>query len=588
MLHFCNIQNRRHPDSSLLPRSSPGKSFRNRPTGYQTMTFAKVTRRRTLFVAALFLSCFSLISFTIADSTRRRFQLVAPLPSEGRSIVRTGIELEHAGQWYEAIELYEKALKQQPDNKHLQYGLRRSKIHFSIERRYSDASFETSMLRMSRSKALSLFDEVLQQIRINYVDRLNSTSIVAHGSESLYVALANKKFVQRNLQNVSRERIEEMRGVLRKHYWNKPIANRQAARQTISDVCDDCQSILGLRSGPVVMEYVFGGCNALDDYSSYLTPNRWKDLKGNIDGEFVGFGIEMKAEQGKGLLLVNVLPDSPAEEGGMLPGEYIVGIGETDCRNLTTDEGAKLLRGSRGSRVRLRLQNVLGDIRERYFVRRDVQVKSIPTARMIDTQNGVAYIRMTGFQRSTVRELDEALARLQRLGMQSLIWDLRGNPGGLLTASAEVLDRFISDGVLVSTKGRMNDQNWTYSAHRTGTYSVPLVLLVDGDSASASEIVAGAIRDHNRGLIVGRKTFGKWSVQTIMNVSHSTALRLTTAKFYSPRGRNLSKIGLSPDIVVEKANRNVTYFRGPKYIDLDSDPDLKKALEVVQSQLSSR
>ncbi|MCH7989462.1 MAG: S41 family peptidase, partial [Planctomycetes bacterium] len=326
----------------------------------------------------------------------------------------------------------------------------------------------------------------------------------------------------------------------------------------------------------------------LDDYSSYLTPNRWKDLKSNIDGEFVGLGIEMKAEPGKGMLLVNVLPDSPAEEGGMLPGEYIVGIGEIDCRNLTTDEGAKLLRGVTGSRVRLRLQSALGAVRERYFVRREVQVLSIPVARMIDTQHGVAYIRMTGFQRSTVRELDEALSRLQRQGMQSLIWDLRGNPGGLFTTSAEVLDRFISDGILVSTKGRTNDENWTYSAHRTGTYSVPLVLLVDGDSASASEIVAGAIRDHNRGIIVGRKTFGKWSVQRLIIVGPATALRLTTAKFYSPRGRNLSKIGLSPDIIVEKPNTNVTYFRAPKNVDIDRDPDLKKALEVLQSQLSRR
>jgi carboxyl-terminal processing protease len=587
VLHFCNITGvvpTHYSYHDLLP----GSRFATEPQDTKTMTFANVTRRRTLFVAALFLSCFSLISFTIADSARQRFQAVAPPPSQARALVRPGIELERAGQWYEAIEHYEKALKQQADNKNLQYGLRRSKIQFSIERRYSDASFEASMLRMSRNEALSLFDEVLQQIRLNYVDRLNATSIVAHGSESLYVALSNKKFVQQNLPNVPKNRIEQMRGVLYQHFWNKPIANRREARRAVSDVCDHCQSILGLPSGPVVMEYVFGGCNALDDYSSYLTPNRWKDLKGNIDGEFVGLGIEMKAEQGKGLLLVNVLPDSPADEGGMLPGEYIVGVDETDCRILTTDEGAKLLRGSPGSRVRLRLRDALGDLRERNFVRREVHVKSIPVARIIDTQNGVAYIRMTGFQRSTVRELDKTLERLQRQGMQSLIWDLRGNPGGLLTTSAEVLDRFISDGVLVSTRGRINDQNWTYSAHRPGTFTVPLVLLVDGDSASASEIVAGAIRDHHRGLIVGRKTFGKWSVQTIMNVSHSTALRLTTAKFYSPRGRNLSKIGLSPDIVVEKTNRNITYFRSPKNVDVARDPDLKKALEVLQSQLSRR
>jgi len=369
-----------------------------------------------------------------------------------------------------------------------------------------------------------------------------------------------------------------MRSVLRDRFWNKPVSTREEARQTVSDICDHCHSLLGMRGAPVVMEYIFGGCNVLDDYSSFLTPNRWNDLKGNIDGEFVGLGIEMKAEMGKGLLLVNVLPDSPAEEGGLLPGDHIVGIGESNCRTMTTDEAAKLLRGVSGSRVRLTIQDPLDEIRGGTFVRRAVQVKSIPVAQMVDQQNGVAYIQMSSFQRSTVRELDEALSRLQRQGMRSLIWDLRGNPGGLLMASAEVLDRFISDGLLVSTRGRTREQNWKYSANRPGTYSVPLVLLVDGDSASASEIVAGAIRDHNRGVIVGRKTFGKWSVQTILNISHSTALRLTTAKFYSPHGRNLSNIGLYPDVVVEKSNENISYFRAPRNVDVDGDPDVKKGM----------
>jgi len=552
------------------------------------MNCAKVSRRSALFGFALLIFCLSVISQTVADRAWPTAGIAVSRSTDDRALVRSGIEFEKEGQWYEAIEHYEQALKDHPDNKKLKYGLRRSKIHFSIERRYADTSFETAMLRMSRDMALVLFDEVLQQIRYNYVDPLHPTSIVSHGTESLYLALVNEKFVRKNLPNVSTDRIEQMRSVLRDRFWNKPVSTREQARQTVSDICDQCYFLLGMRGAPVVMEYVFGGCNVLDDYSSFLTPNRWNDLKGNIDGEFVGLGIEMKAEMGKGLLLVNVLPDSPADEGGLLPGDHIVSIGESNCRRMTTDEAAKLLRGVSGSRVQLTIQDPLGEIRGGTFVRRAVQVKSIPVAQMIDQQYGVAYIQMTSFQRSTVRELDEALSSLQRQGMRSLIWDLRGNPGGLLMASAEVLDRFISDGLLVSTRGRTREQNWKYSANRPGTYSFPLVLLVDGDSASASEIVAGAIRDHNRGVIVGRNTFGKWSVQTILNISHSTALRLTTAKFYSPHGRNLSKIGLRPDVVVERSNEHSSYFRAPRNVDVDGDPDVKKGLEILQRQLSRR
>jgi carboxyl-terminal processing protease len=226
--------------------------------------------------------------------------------------------------------------------------------------------------------------------------------------------------------------------------------------------------------------------------------------------------------------------------------------------------------------------------REGLFTRREVQIKSIPLARIVDREQGIAYIQMTGFQSSTARELDEALARLQAQGMRALIWDLRGNPGGLLPTAVEVLDRFIEDGVLVSTRGRTADQNFQYFAHRAGTWKLPLVLLVDGDSASASEIVAGAIRDHHRGTIVGRQTFGKWSVQSIVQMQGSAGLRLTTAKFYAPRGETLGKIGVAPDRVVELAEPRETYYRGPEDLSPDRDPDLREGLEVLRRQIAQR
>jgi carboxyl-terminal processing protease len=185
-----------------------------------------------------------------------------------------------------------------------------------------------------------------------------------------------------------------------------------------------------------------------------------------------------------------------------------------------------------------------------------------------------------------VQELDAAVSSLRHQGMRALVWDLRGNPGGLLTTAVEVLDRFIHDGVLVSTRGRTSDQNLVYSAHRTGTLTMPLVLLIDGDSASASEIVAGAVKDHRRGTIVGRKSYGKWSVQSILPIHGNCGLRLTTAKFYSPQGHTLGKIGVQPDIEVAEQERVRGHNRGPA--DLDGDADVRKALEVLQRQMARK
>jgi carboxyl-terminal processing protease len=510
-------------------------------------------------------------------------------PENESVAVQSGIDLERKRRWPEAIELYEKSLESWPDNPQLQYGLRRAKVHFAVERRYADRSFNDLLATASQTDALSYLDDVLLKVRKYYVESISYTSLIAHGTESFYLALNNEKFLQKNLPTASPESLSHVRRTLRDQYWNKPVNSPQHARQTVLEVCHIAERELRLTSTPVVMEYVFGACNALDEYSSYLTPNRSDDLYNNIEGEFVGIGIEMKAEAGKGMLLMNVLPESPAEEGGARIGDWIVRIDGVDCRDMSTEEAANLLQGAAYSRVRLTLLDPeTRRERETTLTRREVKVKSVPVAKIIDEANGIGYIRMTGFQKNTVEELDAALLQLQRQGMQALIWDLRGNPGGLLPAAVEVLDRFLDDGVIVSTKGRTPDQDWTYSAQRPGTWRIPLVLLVDGDSASASEIVAGAIRDHRRGAIVGRKTYGKWSVQSLIQCRERSVLRLTTAKFYSPNGHNYSKVGVEPDVPVPLEADAVTVQRSRRVGDLQSDIDIKTGISVLRKQLARR
>ena len=530
--------------------------------------------------------CFLVLFFNL-QGTVRAFDdnRVESISSSGssRQALRAGVEMELSREWLKAINHYEECLKAFPDSRDLEHGLRRSKIHFGIVRRYADASFEKKLLQKSTSDALILFRDVLNRVRENYVDSLSSTSFVSHGTESFYLALANDRFRAAHLKNVEWNDIQDVRRILREKYWNKPISYQGGADEIVREVMEIASQRLNIPRVAVVMEYLFGGCNALDDYSNFLTPNRLDDLYGNIDGEFVGIGIEIKAEKGQGLLLVNVLSESPAERGGAQIGDFIVAIDGINSHSMTTDEAARLLRGPSGTMVRLGLKTPETErVRHKAFVRRSVQVKSIPVAKIVDQESGIAYLKLATFQKSSARELDDALVKLRDQGMRKLIWDVRGNPGGLLTAAVEVLDRFIAEGALVSTRGRTQDQNWRYSASRPGTWDVPLVLLTDGESASASEIVAGAVRDHGRGVIVGRQTYGKWSVQSIFPVRQKTGLRLTTAKFYSPNDHTLGKIGVAPDIKVAKPKGRTTFYRGRPGQDVADDADIRKAVEVLK------
>ncbi|QDT34271.1 S41 family peptidase [Thalassoglobus polymorphus] len=497
-----------------------------------------------------------------------------------QTALQDGMSLEQDRNWREAIRVYRAALKKWKDDEALKLGLRRSQFHYSIDRRYLDDSFKMSLKPMSLDAALSLYDDVIVNLQGYYVEPISVSTIVAHGTESLWLALGNEKFVEENLRGVSPEQVERLRRKLYEGYWNKRVPHRFSAQEVVTEVCELCKSEVGLDCGPVIMEYVFGACNCLDDYSSVLTPTKDKDLTGNIEGKFVGIGIVMEADLGAGMNLGQVLPDSPAFEAGLKRGDVITAVDGQDCRYMSTEEAASLLSGTAGSQVQLKIQRENAAPFSVRCVRREVKIKSVAVAKIIDSQNGIGYIQMTGFQQNTTQEMDDALRKLSAQGMKMLIWDLRENPGGLLNIAVEVADRFISEGVIVSTRGRAANQSSAFRAHAPGTWDMPLLLLIDENSASASEIIAGTIRDHHRGKIVGRTSFGKWSVQTIFRARFGTSIRLTTAKFYSPNGDTWGKVGLKPDIHVETGPTD----RPLGDVDLVNDPDLQAALQFFTSQ----
>jgi carboxyl-terminal processing protease len=343
---------------------------------------------------------------------------------------------------------------------------------------------------------------------------------------------------------------------------------------------------LGLRESAALLEYVCGATCSLDQYSCFLTRGQLEDVFSQIEGNFVGLGIELQA-QDHALAIVGVIPGGPAAEAGVRVGDRIVEVDGLSVRQVTTDEAADLLKGPEGTAVRLTLLDQQNQRRQLRLVRRLVEVPSIEKATLVDASEGIGYMKLASFQKTTSRDFDEALWQLQREGLQVLIVDLRGNPGGLLTAAVEVADKFISAGSIVSTRGRNSHENFDYRAHAVGTWRVPLIVLIDGDTASASEIFAGAIRDSHRGTVIGQRSYGKGSVQGIFSLNASRAgVRLTTAKFYSPDGQPISNHGVQPDLVVRTANKPAGQS-GERPADT-ADNVLEAAIEHARRQVAGQ
>jgi carboxyl-terminal processing protease len=331
---------------------------------------------------------------------------------------------------------------------------------------------------------------------------------------------------------------------------NFPVNTKQDAYVVASSLARQLEGRLGLRSSATIYEFIFGSMIALDPYSCFMTESQFMETMSQIEGNFVGLGVELKTHPQK-LEIVSVIPDGPAGNAGLQAGDLIVSVDGQLTEKIGSEPAADLLRGADGSSVALTIQRGQ-NVYPLAIVRRHVDIPSINEARMVDS--GIGYIRICSFQKTTPRDFDGAMARLNQAGLRSVIVDVRGNPGGLLSAAVEIADRFVQTGVIVSTRGRNPLEDFVHRAVPNGTWTIPLVVLVDENSASASEIFAAAIADHKRGQIVGTRSYGKGSVQGIFPLTVSGGgVRLTTAKFYGPAGEAIQNNGVQPDVEVRSA-----------------------------------
>jgi carboxyl-terminal processing protease len=337
----------------------------------------------------------------------------------------------------------------------------------------------------------------------------------------------------------------------------------------------------------LIYSAIKGTLRGLDPHSSFLDPDSYREMQVETTGSFGGLGIEITLKDDI-LTVVAPIEGTPAYRAGLNTGDRIIKIDGLSTKDMQLADAVKRMRGKPGTKVTISV------VREGWtephdfdIVREQIRVQSVRSHELGD---GIAYIKLRQFQEQSPHDIEAVLEKFAKNGaMKALILDLRNNPGGLLTAAVEISEKFVEDGKLVVyTEGRVRNQNMRFTAHaKKGFAQMPMVVLVNQGSASASEIVAGALQDYGRAVLVGTQTFGKGSVQTIIPLSDGSGLRLTTAKYFTPKGRSIHGKGITPDIIVEIPKEPAPKERplpsADPLEDLKKDIQLQRAVDVIKA-----
>ena len=320
-----------------------------------------------------------------------------------------------------------------------------------------------------------------------------------------------------------------------------------------------------------------GVLQSLDPYSAYMSPELFKEMQTDTRGEFGGLGIEIGMESGV-VKVISPIDDTPAAKAGIKAGDYIVKIGDNQVQGKSLMEAVKLMRGPVGTSIELtvRRKNVKKPL-EFKIVREIIEIKSVNSEILGDSKN-LGYIRLKSFNENSDKQFLDIVKKFEKNSkIEGYILDLRNNPGGLLTQAINITDFFLDDGEIVSTKGRQASETRKFFAKKGDeTKGKPIIVLINNGSASASEIFAGALKDHKRAIILGENSYGKGSVQSIIPLRNGGGMRLTISKYYLPSGNSISEVGVTPDIVVEETSDN---FK----INSENDNQLNYALKLFNS-----
>lgn len=566
-----------HMDGSLMEMQT--RMSRPLSPKYCRTTSQQATKN---LVTILLTSCI-VATIALTPHSHLSAQQAYAASADAQQVIDEGLALERELRWGDALSLYQKAIREFPKSAQLQQRRAIARIHFDMDRRYSDTSFVRTIRETDGNTALNVYAEVLLKIQSYYVDEPDWAELASYGLTSVEVGMMSPEFRRINLPDVDTKQVRSAILKVRKQLEATTVDSRHDAYLVAATAAQSLKQNLGLSTQGTVYEFVCGAISALDPYSAFMSSNQYSETMSQIEGNFVGLGVELRTHANH-LEIVSVIPGGSASKGGIVAGDKITSVDRQSVAEIGSERAADLMRGVEGSFVQLVLDRGQGP-QAVDLERRRVEIPSVDHVDIVDANGGVGYIRLTNFQKTTARDFDAAMWKLHRQGMRSLIVDVRGNPGGLLSASVEVADRFVGNGVIVSTKGRNPMEDYTHRANVSSTWRVPLVVLVDENSASASEIFAAAIRDHHRGTIVGHRSYGKGSVQGIfpLNVSGG-GVRLTTARFYSPTGKAISEVGVNADVLVH----HTAHSGAEQLTDKDNDAGMRIGIKTARVAAEKR
>lgn len=442
-----------------------------------------------------------------------------------------------------------------------------------ITRRYQNQSF-LGLLNLSPQQSIALYSEVTQMIDSRHLEPSPVQTRVQKGMTNLIYALDNPAFVQANQLQLQAVNVQAYRQALQQA-MQSPVQSEQDAINLLNWTMQMSQQQIGLRPAATALEFVYGAVESLDKYSAFVPPERNPGASLQMESSLVGIGVQIEMRD-QGAEVVKVISGSPAQSAGLLQGDMLLAVSGQQLAGLDVDHAVSLISGPAGSRVVLGIQRRNQGPFTVTATRQSIQLHSVNDIQMLNGTR-VGYFKLDKFTATATDEVENALQQLNQQGMQALVMDLRGNPGGLLTAAIQISDKFLPEGTIVATRGRNSADNTEEHATREHTWKIPLVVVVDHNSASASEIFAAAIQENQRGIVVGRTSYGKGTVQTQFPLQTAgCGLRITTAKFYSPTGRVMAGSGVTPDVPVAENSNPVNAAYGVL------DQDVMAALNVAQ------
>jgi carboxyl-terminal processing protease len=468
-------------------------------------------------------------------------------PALDEPLLKKAQEHEKNRQWRDAAAIFE-SLRSSAEGRE---GYQRCLRHILQDRRHRERAFKDAIVSLRKSgQVLDVYVKVLHILQTHYIEleRTGAGRLFEQGVLELRFALEDETFQKEYLASAKPEATAAFRAQLLD--WDaKSVSDNDGAREQLRKVAKLAHDSVQLPLAVVAFEFVCGACNSLDEYTAYLTPAQVREMRALMRGKFAGVGIEPAVVDQK-LVIGQIHPDSPAARSFKV-GDRIVRVDRQPVDPAALADIRSRLRGEPGSFVEVEVQSA-NEMTPR-TVKLERQPYVMPSVEANEEpRDGVGYARVLCFTETTVSELKDAILRLQAAGMKALVLDLRGNPGGLFKSAIQTAEMFLPDGLIVHTQSRLREFNETHRSQNPDALNLPLVLIIDGETASSAEVLAGALKENYRAILVGQPTFGKGTIQVVVPLQIvSAGVRLTVARFLSPSGQPYNVRGVTPNEVVD-------------------------------------